>query len=116
MDQFAVFALLEARQGTEKEVADFLQSAQRLVVQEPGTTTWFAPQLGPAGFAIFDTFPDAAGRDAHLTRAIARALFAKAEELFAQPPRIEQGAILASKALVWDTDQMPPEDLIYEYH
>jgi quinol monooxygenase YgiN len=98
MDQFAVLAILEARQGREKDVADFLQSAQDLVVQEPGTTSWFALQLGPARFAIFDTFPDAAGRDAHLTGAIARALFAKAEELFAEPPRIEQGAILASKA------------------
>jgi hypothetical protein len=37
------------------------------------------------------------GRDAHLTGEVARALFAKAEEFFAEPPRIEQGEILASK-------------------
>ena len=97
MDQFAVLAILEAKQGREKDVADFLRSAQALVVQEPGTTSWFALQLGPSRFAIFDTFPDEAGRDAHLTGAIARALFAKAEDLFAHPPGIEQGAILASK-------------------
>jgi hypothetical protein len=45
----------------------------------------------------FDTFPDAAGRDAHLKGEIARALFARAEELFSTPPQVEQGAILASK-------------------
>jgi quinol monooxygenase YgiN len=97
MDQFAILAILQARPGKEKEVEGFLKSAQPLVLQEPGTTNWFALKLGPAQFAIFDTFPDAAGRDAHLSGAIARALFAKAENLFSEPPRIEQGEILANK-------------------
>jgi quinol monooxygenase YgiN len=99
MDQLAVLAMLYARSGREKEVEHFLKSAQPMVLQEPGTTNWFALKLGPAQFAIFDTFPDVSGRDAHLTREVARALFAKAEELFAEPPRIEQGAILASKTV-----------------
>jgi quinol monooxygenase YgiN len=99
MDQFAVLAILQARSGKETEVEDFLKSAQPLVLREPGTTNWFALKLGPAQFAIFDTFPDASGRDAHLTGEVARALFAKAEELFAEPPRIEQCEILASKTL-----------------
>ncbi|HEX4005323.1 MAG TPA: antibiotic biosynthesis monooxygenase [Acidobacteriaceae bacterium] len=97
MDQFAILAILQARTGKEKEVEDFLKAAQPLALRETGTTSWFAVKLGPAQFAIFDTFPDAAGRDAHLTGEIARALFAKAEELFSEPPRVEQGAILASK-------------------
>ena len=97
MDQFAILAILQARPGKEKEVEDFLKSAQPLALQEPDTTNWFAVRLGPAQFAIFDTFPNAAGRDAHLNGEIARALFAKAEELFAEPPRVEQGALLASK-------------------
>jgi quinol monooxygenase YgiN len=97
MDRFAISATLEARPGKEKEVEEFLKSAQPLVLQEPGTTNWFALKLGPAQFAIFDTFRDASGRDAHLTGEVARALFAKAEDLFSQPPRIEQGEILASK-------------------
>ena len=33
---------------------------------EPGTISWFAIQEGPSAFAIFDTFDDEAGRDAHL--------------------------------------------------
>lgn len=66
MDQLAVLVTLEARQGREKDVADLLQSAQGLVIQEPGTTSWFALQFGPAQFANFDAFRDAAGRDAHL--------------------------------------------------
>ncbi len=98
MDQFAIVAILVARPGKESEVEAFLKSAQPLVLQEPGTTTWYALKLGPAKFGIFDTFADENGRNAHLTGAIAKALFAKAEELFAEPPQIHQANILASKA------------------
>jgi quinol monooxygenase YgiN len=97
MDKFAILAILEARPGKEAEVEAFLKSAQPLAEQEPGTTTWYALKMGPAKFGIFDTFPDEAGRTAHITGAIAQALFAKAEELFATPPQIEQPEILASK-------------------
>jgi quinol monooxygenase YgiN len=55
-------------------------------------------KLGPAKFGIFDTFPDNAGRDAHLNGPIAKALLAKADELLAKPPQIEMLDILASKA------------------
>jgi quinol monooxygenase YgiN len=99
MDKLAIIAILEAKPGKEQEVADFLRSAQRLVAEEAGTTTWYALQLGPLRFGIFDTFPDEAGRDAHLNGAVAKALFAKAEEFFAKPPQIEQCAILAGKTL-----------------
>lgn len=98
MDQFAIIAILVARPGKELEVEAFLKSAQPLVLQEPGTTTWYALKLGPSKFGIFDTFADENGRNAHLTGAIALALFAKAEELFAEPPQIHQANILASKA------------------
>lgn len=98
MDKLAILALLEARPGKEKEVEEFLKSALPLAVRENGTTTWYAVKLGPAKFGIFDTFKDEEGRDAHLTGDIAKALFAKAAELFAVPPQVEKLEILASKA------------------
>lgn len=97
MDKLAILAILQAKPGKENEVEAFLSSARGLALQEAETLSWFAVRLGPARFAIFDTFPDAAGRDAHLKGEIAKALFARAEELFSAPPQIEQGAILASK-------------------
>jgi len=100
MDRFALLALLNAKPGKEKEVEEFLKSAQPLAVQETGTTTWYAVKLGPAKFGIFDTFADEAGRNTHLGGEIAKALFAKAEELFATPPQVEKLEILASKAPV----------------
>ncbi|MGA8731247.1 MAG: antibiotic biosynthesis monooxygenase [Terracidiphilus sp.] len=98
MDKFALLALLHAKAGKEKELEEFLKSAQPLAMQEPGTTTWYAVKLGPSDFGIFDTFKDENGRNAHLNGEIAKALMAKAEQLLAKPPQIENLEILASKA------------------
>ncbi len=98
MDTRAILALVEAKPGKEKELEAFLKSAQPLAVAEPATTSWYAVKLGPAKFGIFDTFPDNAGRDAHLNGPIAKALMAKADELLAKPPQLEMLDILASKA------------------
>lgn len=97
MDKLAIFALLHAKRGKEKEVEQFLKFAQPLAERETGTTTWYAVKLGPAEYGIFDTFKDEAGRDAHLTGEIAKALFAKAEDLFAAPPQVEKLEIVAAK-------------------
>ncbi len=59
----ALFVKLEAKPGKENEVAKFLRDGQGLVAQEPATTAWFGIRLGPSTFAIFDAFPDEAGRD-----------------------------------------------------
>jgi quinol monooxygenase YgiN len=98
MDKFAILALLQARPGKEQEVENFLKSAQPLAEQEAATTSWYAVKLGPAKFGIFDTFRSEDGRTAHVTGEIAKALFARAEELFATPPQVEMLEILASKA------------------
>ena len=98
MDKFAILVLLEARPGEEQEVEEFLKSAQPLAEQEPATTTWYALKLGPGRFGIFDTFSTEEGRTAHVSGEIAKALFARAEELFAVPPQVEMLEILALKA------------------
>lgn len=97
MDRFGILALLEAKPGKEKAVAEFLQSARPLVLEEAGTIAWFAFQTGPGSFGIFDTFADEQGRKAHLSGEIAKALFAKAEELFAGEPQIRMIDLLATK-------------------
>lgn len=98
MDKFALLGLLRAKAGKEQELEAFLKSALPLAVQEAGTTSWYAVKLGPDRFGIFDTFANETGRDAHLNGEIAKALFAKADELLAEPPQIEKLEILAAKA------------------
>lgn len=97
MVKTALFVRLEAKPGKEEEVANFLKSGLPLAQQEPATIAWFAIRLGPSTFAIFDAFPDDAGRQAHLNGRIAAALMAKAGDLLAQPPSIEKADVLAAK-------------------
>src|SRR5262245_58840035 len=96
MTKFALYVPLQAKPGKEKDVADFLRSALPLVNAETGTTSWFAIQEGPSSFAIFDTFDDEAGRDAHLNGKVAAALMekAKAGDLFAKEAEIFKIEIL----------------------
>jgi quinol monooxygenase YgiN len=97
MEKLAILALLETKPGKEQEAEDFLKSALPLAQAETGTAKWYALKLGPSKFGIFDTFAEEAGREAHLTGDIAKALFAKAEDLFAKPPEIYKPEILAVK-------------------
>ena len=95
--QVALWVRLEAKPGKEQAVAEFLRGGLSLVEQEPATTAWFGVQLGPSSFGIFDAFPNEAGRQAHLTGAVAAALMANAQELLAQPPEIKKIDVLAAK-------------------
>src|ERR1700720_848445 len=98
MGKLAIWAQLEAKPGKEKEVEEFLKSAQPLAEREEGTITWYAIKLGPGKYGIFDTFADENGRNAHLNGEIAKALFAKAKDLFSKPPDVAKPEILASKS------------------
>jgi quinol monooxygenase YgiN len=97
MVKVALLARLQAKPGKEAAVESFLKSALPLANEEAFTPVWFALKLGPSTFGIFDAFADDSGRQAHLTGKIAAALMAKAGELLAEAPRIEQVEVLAAK-------------------
>jgi quinol monooxygenase YgiN len=95
--RFALNVRLEAKPGKEAEVARFLRDALPLVEAEPGTREWFAIQLAPATFGIYDAFLTVADRDAHLAGKVAAALLGRAPELLAAAPIIEPVDVLAVK-------------------
>ncbi len=97
MVKLALYVHLEAKPGKEQDVEAFLLGGLPLVEEEPATTAWFGMKLGPSTYAIFDAFPDEAGREAHLNGKVAAALMAKAGELFATPPSIHKIDVLAAK-------------------
>lgn len=97
MSKVGLLVRLVAKPGQEQKVADFIEGALPLAQAEPDTLTWYAIRIDHATFGIFDTFPDDAGRQAHLNGPIAAALMANAAELLAEPPKIEHIDILASK-------------------
>ena len=64
MIKHALFVRLEAKPGKEKELAQFLQTGLGMAQQETTTPVWFALQIGPSTFGIFDAFADeVAGRE-----------------------------------------------------
>jgi quinol monooxygenase YgiN len=97
MTRFALYVELKAKPGREEDVAGFLAKARDMVVAESGTVAWFAVRFDKTTFAIFDAFNDEAGRNAHLSGAVAAALMANAEELLAVAPEIRQPSVLADK-------------------
>lgn len=97
MNRVSIWAQLEAKPGREKDVENFLKSAQQMAEREKETISWYAIKMGPGKYGIFDTFADDHGRNAHLNGEIAKALFAKAEELLAKPPEISKPEIIAVK-------------------
>jgi quinol monooxygenase YgiN len=97
MEKFALLARLEAKPGKEQEVANFIKSALPLAQAETETVRWYALQIGPSTFGIFDTFAYESGRDTHLGGEIAKALMEKAPELLAFDPIIEKVDLLAIK-------------------
>lgn len=88
---------LQAKQGKESELEEFLKAGQVLVEDEPGTTAWFAVQMGPGRFGIFDVFADDEGRQAHLNGKVAEALMDQAADLLADSPQIHQIDVIAEK-------------------
>ena len=97
MIKLAPFARLEAKPGKEAAVAEFLETGLALANQEATTPIWFALKLSQTTFGVFDAFHDEAGRQGHLAGPIAKALMAKAPELFASPPSIEAIDVLGLK-------------------
>ncbi|WP_426293552.1 putative quinol monooxygenase [Dyadobacter endophyticus] len=97
MVKLAILARLEAKPGKEQDVADFLKGALPLAMEETGTINWFALQIGPSTFGIFDAFETQEGRGAHLGGEIAKALMASAPDLLAVDPVLEMVDLLAVK-------------------
>ena len=97
MIKLALFASLEAKPGKEADVAAFLEAGLAMARAETTTPIWFALRLSPTTFGVFDAFHDEDGRQKHLSGPIAQALMAKAPELFASPPKIDQVEVLGLK-------------------
>lgn len=101
----SLFVRLTAREGKADEVEAFLRDGLAAVLDEPDTTTWYAIRFGDRDFAIFDTFPDNAGRLAHLAGKVGRTLILRTPELLEGMPTIEHAHVLAYK-LPGDSGQL----------
>jgi quinol monooxygenase YgiN len=92
-----LFVRLQAKPGKEKAVADFLAAGLKLTNEETTTPVWFALQLAPNTFGVFDAFASEEHRQAHLAGNMAKALMSRVDEMLASPPSIERLDILGMK-------------------
>jgi quinol monooxygenase YgiN len=92
-----LLAILNASPGKEDELAAFLEGALPLAEDEEDTIAWFAFKIDDTTYGIFDVFPGADARQAHLEGAIATALLGRADELLSSPPDIKPIDLLAAK-------------------
>lgn len=97
MPKLALYVSLKAKPGKEADVEAFLKQGAELAKAEPGTITWYGIKEDEGSYAVFDTFNDEAGREAHLNGAIAKALMANASTLFSNEIQIHKIDIIASK-------------------
>ena len=97
MSKLALYGRMKAKPGKEAEVEAFLMQGATMAQDEQGTVDWFAIKEDDGAYSIFDTFETEAARDAHLNGEIAKALMAKANELFTEPPQIHKISVLAKK-------------------
>jgi quinol monooxygenase YgiN len=97
MAKLALWVMLKAKPGKEAEVEAFLKLGGTMSKDEPKTVNWYGVKVGPGMYGVFDTFDDESGRDAHMNGEIAKALIAKAPDLFSNELKIEKMEILADK-------------------
>jgi quinol monooxygenase YgiN len=97
MAKYALYVSLKAKPGKAAEVEAFLKQGAQMSRAETGTVTWYGIKEDDGAYAVFDTFDDEAGRDAHINGDIAKALMAKADELFSNKLQIHKIQIVANK-------------------
>jgi quinol monooxygenase YgiN len=97
MAKYALYVQLKAKPGKAADVEAFLKQGAEMAKSEAGTVAWHGIKEDEGSYAVFDTFDDEAGRNAHLNGAIAKALMAKADELFSNKLEIHKIDIIADK-------------------
>lgn len=97
----AFLILIEAKPGKEQEVVRMLADIRECVEAEPATGPWYAVRLSETSFAIYEAFPDIAGRDAHIAGGGGE-IFRDVERMnsiLSKPAHVQKVDILLSKKL-----------------
>ena len=95
----AFYILIEALPGQEDNVVQMLRDIRACVEGEPATGPWYAVRHSDTTFAIFEAFPDIAGREAHIAGGggdIFRDL-ARMNHILAKPAHVQKVDVIFSK-------------------
>jgi quinol monooxygenase YgiN len=83
------------KSGHEAQVGQFLRDARAYVMEESGTTAWFALRFENGDHGIFDVFPDNGARFSHLTGHVPRELAKHSLSLLGGVPDMHMPNLLA---------------------
>ena len=92
----ALFVEIEAKTGSQEEIAGFLRNALDAAENEPHTRDWYALRFDEQHFAIFDTFDGNAGRLKHMAGQIGRSLAFKSFSSLNGMPDFTSSAMAAT--------------------
>jgi len=94
-----LLVIMKAKKGKSQDVENFLNAGKELVSNEAKTLSWYAIKIDEFRYAIFDTFTEDAGRNAHLSGKVAAALMENAPVILEsfEGSAIQTIDILASK-------------------
>ena len=98
----AFYIEIEALPGKEAEVLHMLRDILACVEEEPATGPWYAVRHSATKFAIFEAFPNLAGRQAHVDGGggdIFRDV-ARMNGILAKPAHVQKVDILLCKKVV----------------
>jgi quinol monooxygenase YgiN len=88
---------LPIKESHRDDAAKFLRDGERVVEDEPDTTNWFAIRFENGDHGVFDVFPHAKGRRAHLTGKIPQQLAAHGLPWLDGLPHMAFADVLADK-------------------
>lgn len=95
----AFYIHIEALPGKGSEVEAMLRDILTCVEDEPATGPWYGVRYSETTFAIFETFPDTAGRQAHVDGG-GGDIFRDVERMnaiLARPAQVHKADVLLSK-------------------
>jgi quinol monooxygenase YgiN len=95
----AFYIRIEAKPGRAAEVVQMLSDIHACVETEPATGPWYAVRHSETLFAIFEAFPNIAGRNAHVAGGggdIFRNVV-RMNDILANPAEVQKVDILFSK-------------------
>ncbi len=95
-EQFAIWATMEALPGKEDDAREFLREAARRLGSEPGTTNFYALEIGDGKFAIFNMFIDEAALQAHVNGDVANWVRDSREGLFVRDYDITRTEVITT--------------------